>query len=390
MRFIVLDNGLAENLGHHRHMAAHMLPDARQCGCETMLLSHVAIGTETAQTLGARPTFEGYFYDKVGKAPFLAFGRIQRYITDLNNAALRLSPGDLIFVPTASPLEVFALMYWQGHWDQGVKFAFLFHNTDHPAMGDPLRRYLWEAAADLLTNLGDDRVWIGGTNTALVGFLGATFDRPVRLVPSRTWYDEPDGVRTQAGSAPRVGFLGGLREAKGADRIPALIAAMRTSHPDWDIIVQCDPANSFAPALLAFAEDPGVHLVTEPLGDTAMGGLIQSLDVLVCPYRRDSYRDCGSGLLNLANGWGVPAVVPDDTTLAEQMNGPAQPSGAVYSGDDDQAVVDAVASVIASEQGGAEGRAKAAARWRSQASGTAMMRDLLGWAGIDTMSLSTT
>ncbi len=387
MRFIVLDNGLSEDVGHHLHMAAHMLPDARRCGCEAVLLSHAAIGPASAQTLGARPTFSGYFYDAVGKAPFLAFGRIQRYITDLNNAAPQLSPGDVIFVPTASPLEVFALMYWHGHWDQGIKFAFLFHNTDHPAMGDPLRRYLWEAAADLLTNLGDDRVWIGGTNPSLVDFLGTTFDRPVRLVPSRTWYDGPSGARPTTASRPRVGFLGGLREAKGADRIPALIAAMRSRHPEWDIIVQCDPGNSFAASLTPFAADAGVRIVTDRLDDAAMARLIQSLDVLICPYRRESYRDCGSGLLNLANGWGVPAVVPSDTTLAEQLNGPAKPLGAVYSGDDDQAVVDAVASVIASNPGEPEARAKAAARWRRHASGTTMMRDLLDWAGTDTKPL---
>jgi hypothetical protein len=180
-----------------------------------------------------------------------------------------------------------------------------------------------------------------------------------------------------------VGFVGDMREPKGARRMPSLVSALRARRPDWRIVVHCERDNALAPLFAPFRADPGVELVEDRLDDDQLSDLVNSLDVVICPYQRAVYRHGSSGVLSLAAGLGVPCVAPSGTTLAAQIKSVARPLGSVYHGDTDNAVVRAVVELVNRRELNAAEAPAAAARWRRMASGEGLMRNLLQWAGVD-------
>jgi glycosyltransferase involved in cell wall biosynthesis len=389
MQLIVMDNGLGyTELGHHHHMARHVIADARRFGCDAQLFAMQAAPPEVLVEFGARPVFSIPHYQPVGFDPLRAFARVDRFLNDFAATGVGVAPNDLILLPTASVIELYAMVHWHRLTDIGLKFAFLFHSTVMPETREPLAGYLWAATQHLLTGIDPSRFWIGATTPELARHLGEKLTRPIHVVASVTWPPAP--IARTASAAPRVGFLGGLRPAKGSLRIPRLVQHIHAKFPDWQVVIQAPDNPALAQALGDLATDPAVTIIDQPLNDDALNALMASLDVLICPYDRGYYGQAASGLMTLAASLGVACVVPSDTTLAAEMRGPARPLGRVYEGDSDEAIIDAVADLVADRAALAEGSGEAAARWRAHASGETFMRDLLTWAGVAVPAVTST
>ncbi len=389
MQLIVMDNGLGyPELGHHHHMARHVVADARRFGCDTHLFAMKSASPAVLEAFGARAVFSIPHYQPIGYDPLRAFARVDRFLNDFAATGVGVAPGDLIFLPTASVIELYAMVHWHRLGDLGLRFGFLFHSTVMPETREPLASYLWAATRHLLTGIDPSRFWIGATTPELAGQLGEKLGRPIHVVASVTWPPAPIPRVTSA--TPRVGFLGGLRPAKGSLRIPRLVQRIHQRYPDWQIVIQAPDNPALATALGDLAKDPAVTIVDQPLDDDALNALLASLDALICPYDRVYYRQATSGLMTLAASLGVACVVPSDTTLANEINGPAHPPGRIYEGDSDEAIIDAVADLVADRAGLAQASVEAAARWRAHASGETLMQDLLTWAGVAVPAVTST
>lgn len=108
-----------------------------------------------------------------------------------------------------------------------------------------------------------------------------------------------------------IGTFGRLRRYKNVEE---LIEAFRGCPADWRLLIACDPVDrAYADSLRSAAEDPRITMTMKDLTDRELEVLVQSMDLVVLPYRAI----LNSASLLYALSCGRPTLVPDVPTLKE-------------------------------------------------------------------------
>lgn len=158
---------------------------------------------------------------------------------------------------------------------------------------------------------------------------------------------------------------GGARLDKGFDRIVALVEALAARGLDWPITVQvsredrhgADTALAACIDRLRASTYPGLRLCEDTLSAADYRRLFDGA-IALQPYQPEDFADRVSGVTLDALGAGAPVVVPEGTWMARLVR--RFDAGAVLAERTPDALIDAIAPLLADHAGYAR-RARAAA-----------------------------
>jgi glycosyltransferase involved in cell wall biosynthesis len=391
MRAYILDPGLRELTGHHAHGAQHVGRDLGRHAADLRIYGHKEMNPELARSTGARPLFRLSHYQQPfndeydGLLQDLLQGSAL-FADDVRSLGTQ-APGDddLVFLPTCGPREALGVGRWAQRARRKPRVAMLFHRI-HPAdlalvpgaLGGALYRHAGRALA---ANFGA-RCLVGATNTALARALAAVFDRDVPVLPPPLWYGEPSPANAQTHARPVIAFLGYLRPEKGHGLIPPLVRALRKRDVGADVLVHVSSANRAASDLTEYQklEREGLAtLVNRWLPEDELGRLIGSASLVTLPYGREHYTHMISGVFCSAVAAGRPCVVPSDTWMAEQLSS-GRAAGVSYGPETVDSIADAIVAALGMLPELGPRAQAAAAAWRREQSGGALISKLMAWA----------
>lgn len=376
-KFVLLDPSLHGIGGHHLEYALHVLRAAEKAGFDPWVATHRKFREidKFPPHWRVLPTYQRGIYTK---RRFLADGdppltdapgrswavrllaawwndhrRAKRSSMFSRDTAalvrqLALAPGDQVFLPTVSELELLGLAQnlANGSTSFGVDWHLQFHfpiyagyEPDYPAQEtsiESLRRCFRKA----LALAADHRIHFYTTTEGLAvqysrlgvaQFQALPYPANPALQTSRT--------KTLAAASPlRIAYLGDARHEKGYQLLPQIINSMwnefvATNRIRFVIQSDCNfpqPAQSEnnpvaeSKAALARFGSEKITLVDEPLDTAAFTQQTLQCDIGLLPYDRAAYCVRCSGVLVDLLSIGIPLVVPAGTWLADQLAEPTR------------------------------------------------------------------
>jgi len=252
-------------------------------------------------------------------------------------ARASLAPGDIVFLPTVSEVEMLGVLeaFGQNRRAAHAIWHLLFRRNIYQgreadfAAQDEAQRTRRQAFVRFRHRAGSHRVFFytdAEPLTVQYRRLGA----PFRTLPIPHTHPIVHDAPRAEGPA-HVVYVGDARAEKGYQYLPRLVGdlwhdyvaagrAIFTAQSNFNIKLG-DPQSVVARAQLeAFPRDR-VRLIYEPLSAGAYAELLHSGTVVVLPYDRRQYIARSSGILVEALCAGIPVVVPSGTWLAQQFAG---------------------------------------------------------------------
>lgn len=337
MRVFYLDAGLHDAIGHHANYCRYIVGALRARAIETTVFAHRSVSAELQAELGAIPHFRSHTYARGDADPicgwlrdFETFGRMT--LDDLI-ALPGVGSDMLVFVSSVSPAQLSAALRWHAELPIDRRPVLVMEMSDtrlaiegeapnfelrvpHPLYRPIplLDRYAARGAAA-----------VGATRRHFVTFEPTTsaaasilLKQPFTTLPLP--YKAVAPLRNRAGARPVViGILGHHREERGYSILPELAAALLRTRADIRLLIQnVEPAGppdiGIALSDLA-ASDGRVRRETRPAGRALWAELLETSDLVLCPYRPELYAASFSSVAAEALANGIPIVVPARTTL---------------------------------------------------------------------------
>lgn len=352
-RLIIADPGLSHAGGHHLSYSRAVAEAAIACQIPAVILANrdfSAAGSMGAvrclpilraryQTTGQPSALRGILYGFAsylprGSASIVAQGcRVVRRVvrrrfaepdtlgTEL--AAVLASLGgarqDLVLMHSASAANLHGLPGALGQ-DAIRSLAIVLHRRpEEMDVADAAPQPVKTVLTSLIAHFGDrlhlfaDTDQLAGIYQTLLSSPVATVPLPVMVLPAR---QAPVGA-----ALPHLVFAGGARVEKGYDLLPSLVrrlrGKMRLTVHSGRIDAMADPNIQRTHHELVRMSGPDLVLLERPLDPAEYMDLIASADLILLPYRADSYGPRSSGILAEARAMGIPAIVPRDTWMAE-------------------------------------------------------------------------
>ena len=127
------------------------------------------------------------------------------------------------------------------------------------------------------------------------------------------------------GNPPCFACLGSAREDKGFPEVLAAIDSLSASTQPINArfaLQSSNPDHRSAMALAGFRSAPEKHvsLVDHPLSEEAYLQLLRDADVLLLPYRSETYKERTSGVFCEALSAGKPVIVSEGSLMARQVS----------------------------------------------------------------------
>lgn len=386
MRIIVLDSGLRHRHGHHDHFARGLTRTLAKLGKKARYLAQVDIDPELQVECNATPFFRGNHYSVMAKDRYDmvmrdAIPRGRMYEEDLDQLGPdAITDDDLVLVPTATAVEIVALLRWRTKRKLNFKIAFMIHRLSPLTLDDMLPGSqlisLWRSVYRASLKLDPSRMAYATMTDGLAQRLSPVLGRTLSVMNSQEFITLPLTRRpTVAGDRLRLGFLGPARMGKNYGLLTQLGPELRQRKLPIDVIIQATSDK----AVDTDSEGVTMKHLSGWMDDLALETMMASLDILALPYERSSYVFAASGLFCMAAALGRPVVAPSGTWMAEMIE-KGQAAGVIYDGDGASDLADAVAIArdnIETLQADAYSRAET---WRRKYGGEIVVRGILRWA----------
>jgi hypothetical protein len=343
VRFLYLDAGLVNELGHHANFCRAITHELSARAISTLVFAHQELTEKLKRELTARAHFRIYTYGHYDHDPIVAwlksFEIASRVTLDDLQRIGGLEPGDLVYMNWAWPAQLSALIQWAGRFspdrmpfmvaevgaDPGLEPKDLNAQQMHATLRDPrvdpraiLYRYatrqMSPGAAHRLRLVAFDRV----TSAAFRGLL----DIPVATLPMP--YVRQTIPRNRSGKRPiTVSVLGHQRPEKGFDLMPEIATGLLRDRSDIRILVhnaRPEQMSATQDKLRQIAASDSRLILEEAVaGPPLWASLLERSDLVLCPYDPSLYAYSHSSVAceSLANA--IPLVVPARTALAAQL-----------------------------------------------------------------------
>ncbi len=386
MRFLYLDPGLVDELGHHANFCRVITQELRGRGTPTIVFGHNQISRKLKDEFNARSHFRIYTYGQYDRDPVIGWLKSFEVASRVTLEDLQriggLEPGDVIYMNWAWPAQLTALAQWARSFssgqlptivaevgaDPGLEPRASEAQPDLASIRDPrvdpraiLYRY---AAREISLNIAHrlrlvafDRV----TSGAFSGLLG----KRVKTLPMP--YSATGIVRNRARTRPiTISVLGHQRPEKGFALIPDIAAGLLRTRSDIRLLIHNAEPGQMATSQEALrqlaANDTRVKLEETVAGPKLWANLLESSDITLCPYDPKIYAFSHSSVAceSLANG--IPLIVPAGTALATLLADFGSP-GRTFEAFTADAVTSAVSQLVDDFDRYAELAREAAAKW---------------------------
>jgi glycosyltransferase involved in cell wall biosynthesis len=208
--------------------------------------------------------------------------------------------------------------------------------------------------------------------------------RPVHTLPL------PHQVTEAVERTPReritVGVLGHQRADKGYHLVPQITFSLLQLRPDLQVLI-----HNGAPGYMHMVQDvvreiaarePRITVDERIANDALWDSLMNSCDVVLCPYDAACYTGAYSAIVGEAIARGIPLVAPAVTTLSRTMNEFGGP-GETFLGFEVGPIVQATLRVLDDLPAYRAKAAGAALRWRSEMGAARTVDAILALIGVE-------
>ncbi len=341
MHLFYVDPGLISHTGHHASCCRAFLAETRRRGIGTTVLANNAVESGLRSELGALPLFQAspYYIDagdplsgwleaflRGSQLTAADFSRLSRFSKEDVFYVTGCAPAQLMgivdwvarFAPGTAPSVVIDLIYQSGMVLKGTGAAQSWEPAD--PREDP-RAILYRLIGRNLQDRALPSLHFVTEHPALPQVYSALLSKPVAFSAALP-YALPQRVTPRGGRKPiTLGVVGHQRPDKGYLLMPELFAALLKTEKDIRIVAH----NSGAPdlrlpaveeALTALAAaDPRLTLDGRALDAGDYLTLLESIDLMLCPYDPVLYRTNLSGVTLECIANAIPVVVPGGTVL---------------------------------------------------------------------------
>jgi glycosyltransferase involved in cell wall biosynthesis len=327
------DHLLVNERGHHLSHAGYIADAAKRAGMGVRILCARKCRVKVAG--GFR--MDGIFREDLRNSPsrplsksrlaldFLEFLSRRRFRADLESGIRQADVGrnDIIFAQMLAPRNLTSWLQWLQNLPKGHEPVVILH------LGYASERF----AADprlprLLTALEiegkRDRARFVTDSPILQSRYEAILQQPVNLLPVVVSRHAMASSKPP-GNPPCFACLGSAREDKGFPEVLAAIDSLSASTQPINVrfaLQSSNPDHRSAVALEGFRSAPKEHvsLVDHPLSEEAYLELLRDADVLLLPYRPETYKERTSGVFCEALSAGKPVIVSDGSLMARQVS----------------------------------------------------------------------
>ncbi len=350
MRFIIADPGLSENVGHHPNACRFLVEGAKARGIPVQVFGFHDIDPAVRAATGAIPHFASHTYLGDDGTPFCGWLNAFFLTKDATRMDFQRLPGigrdDVVLVHAARAAQLLAAIEWAARLPEadcpvivvemggsvGVRF------NQNPAGGEEAvapnpsvnsQPLLCRYAAQYLSIVGNRPLHVITYNSMVSEGYTKLMGQTVGVLPFPT--PALGKPRNRAGKRPiTIASMGHQQVGKGYHLLPDIVAGILEAYTDVRFqIHNSDPDYRYSvgtPVALMIqaqarlrdlaARDSRVTLIDRDVEYSEWVGLIESADVMLCPYDQRRYSVQHSGLTSAAIASGIPVVVPARSTLS--------------------------------------------------------------------------
>jgi glycosyltransferase involved in cell wall biosynthesis len=249
----------------------------------------------------------------------------RRFLSDLSSGIRRADVGrdDIIFAQMLAPRNLTGWLHWLKSLPSGREPTLILHLGYAPERfdADP---GLPPLLAELQSLNKLERARFVTDSPMLQPRYEAILQQPMTLVPVVVSPHARESSKPP-GNPPCFASLGNAREDKGFPEVLAAVDALcdRVGPINARFALQSsDPDDRSAAALADFRSisSEQVSLVDHPLSDNAYLHLLREADVLLLPYRAETYRERTSGIFCEALSAGKPVIVSQGSFMGLQVS----------------------------------------------------------------------
>jgi glycosyltransferase involved in cell wall biosynthesis len=327
------DHLLVDERGHHLSHAGYIADAAKRAGMGVRILCARKCRVKVAG--GFR--MEGIFREDLRNSParllsksrralnFLEFLARRRFRADLESGIRQadVARNDIIFAQMLAPRNLTSWLQWlqslpRGH--EPIVILHLGYASERFAADPRLPRLLSALEVEGKRNLAR----FVTDSPILQSRYEAIFQQPVTLLPVVVSRYAMDSWK-RPGNPPCFACLGSARADKGFPEVLAAIDSLSASTQPINarfVLQSSNPDHRSAIALAGFRAAPKKHvsLVEHPLSEEAYLQLLREADVLLLPYRSETYKERTSGVFCEALSAGKPVIVSEGSLMACQVS----------------------------------------------------------------------
>jgi hypothetical protein len=355
-----MENGLADEIGHHFNNSVGIRQAFTQNGLDTRFFVHRDAKRVVLEALQARAVFRFKPYQFASQIPLAGpigslFIKGKAFAKGFDTAVAEgLEPQDLVFVPTATQQEIYGCAIGISRLppERRPRLILNFIIENFLVAGKleiNWHAYLYRFAIRHLGRVTrSERVLLTTNGKRMAEWLGKVLARPVMEYPMPKHY--PPGamdvsVPAASKGPPCVAILGHSLPKKGFHLVPELVAR----NPQLQWLVQVSPAGQdklWHKARAAMHAAQNVQLVIGSLDPAAYYELISRADLILMPYDAAQLPLRSSGIFSEAVAASKVVVVPQGTWMSDQLAA-GHGSGAVFDSQTPESISDALHQALA-------------------------------------------
>ena len=396
---VYVDAGLCDNLGHHANSCRHIVGVARSRNIPSAVLAFSGIAQSLQDELLAVPWFRCRPYATYHDDPICGWWRDFEFVAQTTCDDLRrlidAGPNVVVYANSVQPPQFMGLVRWAKEMPLGrrpmVTMEFgtdpgvLANRTDQgfqytPYPGD-YRATMLRYTAGFLDET--DHRWLrlatfdAQSSQAFRWVLGYPVDT-LPLPQAAT-----TSCRDRTGTRPiTVAVLGHQRPDKGYAMVPELVLRLLAARDDIRVLVHnSSPAEweQHQRFLHNVAAIDGRVILNEDVADLVLWSrLLESSDLIVCPYNRLRFMCSYSAVACEAIANAIPLVAPEGTTLHGILSEFGHP-GTVFSEETLDSVFAAVIAALEDYDRLASTAKLASTRWTQTRGAKQLVDDLISW-----------
>lgn len=332
---LIADPSIVSIGGHELRFASLVAAALENFGHNTVILGNQSFqgGGSTAHDRAVVPTFRESSYRTAGRRPPTLINLLADalgFASDLRRALLRRPLGPrLVFFQTSNLAQLVGSTFlhpsiWLRRSGQSQIHLFRHDPSDGVCYGNVGYGSKWHGAAiralrplqkSARLHFVSDSESVAASLTRLGAWAAEVAPTPVDL----------GGPSKRIRSGVAIGYVGALREEKGARLLPQVVErVLRETAIDSFVLQVTTPDQEFQPLhdLRDLSRSCArIELIERQLSDEEYLDLIGRLDVLVLPYSATFYKAGSSGILMEGMASGKVIVGPDRGYLALQGRG---------------------------------------------------------------------
>jgi hypothetical protein len=342
MRFVYVDSGLRNDIGHHANCCRAAMAELRKRQIPMTVVGYSGADAPLKDELNILPLLSSYLYYLKDGDPLAgwlnAFGEVSRTTRHDLARIPNLSADDIVYVAAAYPGQLMGVIRWLGDRGPPERPFVLIDLLGHPGMEirpnagggyvcvprreDP-RAMLYRYAANHIGKLDLKRLVISYADQLGAEMFSDVLGVQVLKLPLP--FDAVTSQRNRAGKRPIVlALLGSQRnEEKGYHHVPEILRGLFISHPELRAHVHNSYPDNFPAATMAMRAlantEPRLTCDERSVDSTGWAQLLDAADLMLCPYDPEPYQFMNSGIQAEAIANAIPSVVPAGTSLSRAL-----------------------------------------------------------------------